>query len=125
MNDFGCDLHHLTGVFKSRAFYKKDASRKARTFEIIEGPGCTPDPRTGRAIKVRWADGTVDNVSSYDIEILVSKDGKDIKAPITNFTGNDVPVVADGVPSELPMRSAKAHGKGRVAYAWKEDEHGE
>ena len=122
MNDFGCDLHHLTGVFKSRAFYKKDASRKARTFEIIEGPGCTPDPRTGRAIKVRWADGTVDNISSYDIEILVSKDGKDIKAPITAFSGNDVTVVPDAAPAEPPTKTAKPRGR----VAWKsEDEHGE
>jgi hypothetical protein len=123
MHDFGkLDLHHLKGVFKKNVFFNIKASRAERSFSIIEGPGCTPDPRTGRAIKVRCEDGTVDNISSYDIEILVSKDGKDIKAPITNFTGNDVPVVADGTPSEPPMRSAKAHGKGRVAYAWKEGE---
>jgi hypothetical protein len=122
MHDFGkLDLHHLKGVFKKNVFFNTKASRAERSFSIIEGPGCTPDPRTGRAIKVRWADGAVDNISSYDIEILVSKDGKDIKAPITNFTGNDVPV-PDAAPAEPPTRAAKAHGKGRVAYAWKEGE---
>ena len=123
MHDFGkLDLHHLKGVFKKNVFFNTKASRAERSFSIIEGPGCTPDPRTGRAIKVRWADGTVDNISSYDIEILVSKDGKDIKAPITAFSGNDVPVVPDAAPSEAPTRAAKPRGR----IAWKsEDEHGE
>jgi hypothetical protein len=117
MHDFGkLDLHHLKGVFKKNVFFNTKASRAERSFSIIEGPGCTPDPRTGRAIKVRWADGTFDNISSYDIE-LVSKDGKDIKAPITNFTGNDVPV-PDAASAEPPTRAAKPRGR----VAWKSED---
>jgi hypothetical protein len=72
---------------------------------------------------VKWDDGGLEEViSSYDIEILISKAGKDIKAPITAFSGNDVTVVPDAAPAEPPTKTAKPRGR----VAWKsEDEHGE
>ena len=124
MHDFGkMDLHHLKGVFKASTFYKKGASRKDRTFTILSGPGAGPASNTHRKMTVKWDDGGLEEViSSYDIEILVSKDGKDIKAPITAFSGNDVPVVPDAAPAEPPTKTAKPRGR----VAWKsEDEHGE
>ena len=124
MHDFGkMDLHHLKGVFKASTFYKKGASRKDRTFTILSGPGAGPASNTHRKMTVKWDDGGLEEViSSYDIEILISKAGKDIKAPITAFSGNDVTVVPDAAPAEPPTKTAKPRGRG----AWKsEDEHGE
>jgi hypothetical protein len=75
MHDFGnINLKGLGGVFKTRSFYKPGTKRPARTLTIESGPGCLPEPGTGRAIKVRWADGTHDNVSSYDLELVVEDD---------------------------------------------------
>ena len=78
MNDFGIELKGLQGVFKTKSFYKPDTKRAARTLTIESGPGCSPEVGTGRAIVVKWADGTHDKVSSYDLELVV-KDGHDLK----------------------------------------------
>jgi len=101
LNDFGRDLHRMTAVYKAATFYLKNATRKQRTFEIIDGPGASPIPNTPRWMNCKWLDGQVEVISSYEIEILIDKEGKDIKAPVTEFHGDDAPAPAPKVePAE-------------------------
>jgi len=72
MNDFGIDITGLTAVLKARNFYKKPSTDKERTVVVIQGSGCDPDPARGRNIEVRTGPNTHEQISSFDLEYVIS-----------------------------------------------------
>lgn len=89
MNDYKMDITGLQGVMKQKGFFKPNATEKDRTFTILSGPGCSPEVNTRRQIRVKWNDGATDTLSSYDIEVLITKDGKRLKQVEPVFTEYD------------------------------------
>ena len=78
MNDFGIDIAGLQGVIKVKLAQKGEESKKARTFLIQDGPGCSPKPG-GRKVTGKWLQGgIVEELNSYDFEYVI-KNGKEIR----------------------------------------------
>jgi hypothetical protein len=78
MNDFGRDIKGLMAVLKPRNYYKKPSTVAERTFKVIGGSGCNPDPAWGRRIEVKEPDGLIEEISSYDLDYVIDEDGKKI-----------------------------------------------
>lgn len=110
MNDFAQDLTGCQGIMKKTAFFKPKASEKERTFTILSGAGCLPTVNTRRQIKVKWNDGSSDTLSSYDLETLITKDGKRLKQTEPVFIDFDRATVPGDVKEALkekPVRRKK------------------
>ncbi len=88
MNAYGVNIEGLQGIYDPAVFYKRDAPKEERTFTVLGGPGA--DPKAGampgslfgaRTIKVCWADGTVETISSHSIAAIINAQGKETPKP--------------------------------------------
>ena len=80
VNDFAQDLTGCQGIMKKTAFFKPKASEKERTFTILSGAGCLPTVNTRRQIHVKWLMMAPPIACSYDLETLITRDGKRLQA---------------------------------------------
>lgn len=78
MNDFGINIMGFTAVMKPRNFWKKKATDKERTVVVTGGSGCIPEMAYGRWIECRTGPGTHETVSSYDLDYVITAEGKKI-----------------------------------------------
>ena len=108
MNDFKMDITGLQAVMKAKGFFKPNTSEKDRTFIIISGPGCSPEPNTRRLIRVKWlSDGASDNLSSYDIETLITAEGKRLVQVEPVFIDFDRAAVPGNIKETKPRADDK------------------
>lgn len=77
MHDFGpdVDLKGKKVIVRQIGFYPRNATKKQRTFECIEGPGCTEGPSMKRDIKAKWLGGdkTIETISSHSIDQILEE----------------------------------------------------
>src|SRR5208283_3487733 len=66
------------GVVKPHNYYKKPATAKERTIKVIGGSGCIPDIAYSRNLECKLPDGTIEWISSYDLEYVIDETGKKI-----------------------------------------------
>ena len=114
MNDFGINIAGYTGVVKQRSFeLPKNATVRQRSFIIESGPGCSPESGTKRTIRGIWlTDKAGESISSYDLEHVVSLDGKRV---------NRLPEeVLDVQPVQLTAEIQETKAKPRGRNAWQE-----
>lgn len=124
MNDFGINLKGYKGILKGQTFYKytlvkgvlHPCPEKERVFVFESGKGLEPGGSNRYITGHFEIDGFKGTIHSYDLEAVISPEGKRIKPRVVGDIVPD-PVVAPDVP-ELTTRAAKPRGRS----AWKKDD---